>query len=196
MMEPTQDLSDGDDVSTSMSEVANVVLSEQLTRRWFRGLALGAAMVTLAVLLWALGSVVCTFTSEFRALALNAKVDLTASQLGAIQALPAPVAARTASDAAPTPAAEPVRAAVSLGSFTTSLVALVSAFVLAVTVLAIALVRASFTLTARGDEPRTSASPKTDDPGITLPTIEFVKAFGEAMQTALKGVQGLAKTGD
>jgi hypothetical protein len=191
MMEPTQDLSDGE-VSPSLGNDANDLLFEQRTRRWFRSFALGAALTTLLALLLSMGAIVYTFTAEFRALALDARVELATSQARANRAVPAPAPARFASDAAAT-APEPARVTLSLGSFTTSLVALVSALVLAVTVLAIALVRASFTLTARGDGP---VLPKARDSGVGLPTVEFMKAFGEAVQTALKGVQGLAKSGD
>jgi hypothetical protein len=196
MMEPAQDLSDGSEVPAALGNDANDLLFEQRTRRWFRSFALGAALTTLLALLLSMGAVVYTFTSEFHALALDAKVVLPGGPAIVVKTAPVSAPVRSASDAVAAPALEPTHAVVSLGSFTTSLVALVSAFVLAVTVLAIALVRASFTLTARGDEPGASPSPRTDDPGITLPTIEFVRAFGESLQTALKGVQGLAKTGD
>ena len=191
-----QDMSDSGDVPASMSDVANDVLTEQRTRRYFRTVSLVAAIVTLATLLWAMGTVVRTFTSEFRVLALDARIELPSNP--AAVAKPSPVAASPSAvaEAAAVRSPEPVRATVSLGAFTTSLVALVSALVLAATVLAIALVRASFTLSARGDDSEPAAPAKGDGVAITLPTIEFVKAFGESLQTALKGVQGLAKPGD
>ncbi len=193
-----QDMSDSGDVPASMSDVANDVLTEQRTRRYFRTVSLVAAIVTLATLLWAMGTVVRTFTSEFRVLALDARIELPSNPAAVAVAKPSPVAASPSAvaEAAAVRSPEPVRATVSLGAFTTSLVALVSALVLAATVLAIALVRASFTLSARGDDSEPAAPAKGGGVALTLPTIEFVKAFGESLQTALKGVQGLAKPGD
>lgn len=181
------DLSD-DALSTPSVAVANDFLSETLTRRWFRSIALGAALVTLAVLLTTMGVIVHTFLSEFRALALDTQVQLAAAPHVAAASASAALATAAASSAVDAP-----RIWVSLGSFTTSIAALVTALVVAATVLAIALVRASFTLTARGDDPAPVAPDLAEDAPVTLPAAEFVKAFGESLQTALKGVQGLPR---
>ena len=175
------DLSD-DALAAQSVVAANGFISETLTRRWFRSIALGAALVMLAALLATMAAIVHTFLSEFRALALDTQVQLAAANHLAA----APATAASSAAAAP-------RVWVSLGSFTSSIAALVTALVVAVTVLAIALVRASFTMTARGDEPARPAIDVVDDAPVTLPAAEFVKAFGESLQTALKGVQGLPR---
>jgi len=54
-------------------------------------------------------------------------------------------------------------------------------------------VRASFTLTARGDDPACAATDAGEDAPVTLPAAEFVKAFGESVNTALKGLQAPAR---
>jgi hypothetical protein len=164
------------------STVANDVISEQATRRWFRSIALGAALLTLLVLLGTMATIVHTFLSEFRVLALDTQVQLAAAPH---------VAAASTSAAAPAPATTHVW--VSLGAFTTSIAALVTALVVAATVLAIALVRASFTLAARGDDAVRPAADAVDDAPVTLPAADFVKAFGESLQTALKGLQAPAR---
>jgi len=183
MTSAPDDLSDDGAASSSVT-VANDFISEQLTRRWFRGIALGAALLTLLVLLGTMATIVHTFLSGFRALALDTQVPLASVPHLAAATVTAPASSATA--AAP-------QVWVSLGAFTTSIAALVTALVVAVTVLAIALVRASFTLTARGDDVARAASDAADDAPLTLPAAEFVKAFGESLQTALKGVQGLPR---
>ncbi len=115
-------------------------------------------------------------------------------QLAAAPHVTAVAPAAAAPSLATTAAAAAPHVWVSLGAFTTSIAALVTALVVAITVLAIALVRASFTMTARGDDPTRSALDSADDVPLTLPAAEFVKAFGESLQTALKGVQGLPRT--
>ncbi len=187
MTSPRDDLSD-DGLSTPSVVVANDFISDTLTRRWFRSIALGAALLTLFVLLGTMWTIVHTFLSEFRALALDAQVQLAAAPHVAA----ASASAASANAAAAVAANEP-RIWVSLGSFTTSIAALVTALVVAATVLAIALVRASFTLTARGDHPEPAAVDDPEDAPVTLPAAEFVRAFGESLQTALKGVQGLPR---
>ena len=183
------DLSDGGDAQGQPIGLANLAIDEHRLRRLFRTLAVSAALLTLAMLLAAMGTIVWTFLHEFRTLAVDAQVELVAAQRAA---LPAPAAASAAATAASAPAlvSAPARLVVSLGGFTTAIAALVTAFVVAATVLAIALVRASFTLAARGDEPPKSDPASGDDSPVTLPTAEFVKAFGESLQTALKGVSG------
>ena len=183
MTSAPDDLSD-DDASSSSVIVANDFISEQLTRRWFRSIALGAALMTLLVLLGTMAMIVHMFLSEFRTLALATQVQLAAAP---------PVAAASVTAPASSALAAAPNVWVSLGAFTTSIAALVTAMVVAVTVLAIALVRASFTLTARGDEVARAASDAAEDAPLTLPAAEFVKAFGESLQTALKGVQGLPR---
>ncbi len=186
MTDIREDLSD-DDFSSRSVIVANDFISEQLTRRWFRSIALGAALLTLLVLLTTMGVIVHAFLSEFRALALDSQVQLAAApQLAAASS--AASASVNAATAVNTP-----HVWGSLGSFTTSIAALVTALVVAATVLAIALVRASFTLTARGDDPVPAEVDLAEDAPVTLPAAEFVKAFGESLQTALKGVQGLPR---
>lgn len=165
--------------------VANDLISEQVTRRWFRTIALVAALATLFVLLFTMGAIVHTFLSEFRALALDTQVQLAAAPRVAS------VPAAGASAVAAAPAATHVW--ISLGAFTTSIAALVTALVAAATVLAIALVRASFTLTTRGDDPAQPVADTVEDAPLTLPAAEFVKAFGESVQTALKGLQAPAR---
>jgi len=179
----TSDLNDiSDDLSPPVTTtIANDLISEQATRRLFRTLALAAALLTLLVLLGTMAFIVHTFLSEFRVLALDAPVQLAAAPHGA-----APPAAASSTPAA---AAAAPHFWVSLGAFTTSIAALVTALVVAATVLAIALVRASFTMTARGDEPAPSAVDTLEDAPVTLPAADFVKAFGESVQTALKGLQ-------
>ncbi|MBW8760142.1 MAG: hypothetical protein JF586_21325 [Burkholderiales bacterium] len=173
-----------DDASPPVtSTVANDLISDQSTRRWFRGIALGAALLTLLVLLGTMAAIVHTFLSEFRVLALDTQVQLAAAPRIAA----APAVAASVAVAAVAPATTHVW--VSLGAFTTSIAALVTALVVAATVLAIALVRASFTLTARGDDPARATTDAMDDASVTLPAAEFVKAFGESVQTALKGLQ-------
>jgi len=175
----------GDLPPPGTTTVANDLISEQATRRWFRTIALGAALLTLCVLLLTMGAVVHTFLSEFRALALDTQVQLAAApRVATAAAVPASVAAVA-------PAATHVW--ISLGAFTTSIAALVTALVVAATVLAIALVRASFTLTARGDDPARPLADPVEDAPVTLPAAEFVKAFGESVQTALKGLQAPAR---
>jgi energy-coupling factor transporter transmembrane protein EcfT len=180
----TADASDiSDDLSPPVTTtIANELISEQVTRRWFRTIALVAALLTLVVLLGTMIAIVQTFVSEFRVLALDTQVQLAAAQRVAV---PPSAAASTA--AAVVPATTHVW--VSLGAFTTSIAALVTALVVAATVLAIALVRASFTLTTRGDDPAQSTADTDEDAPVTLPAAEFVKAFGESVQTALKGLQ-------
>ena len=196
MTAPRDDLSD-DGLSTQSVVVANDFISDTLTRRWFRSIALGAALLTLVVLLGTMWSIVHTFLSEFRALALDAQVQLAAAPHVAAAATSAAAAAAASvpasAGAAAAVAADAPHIWVSLGSFTTSIAALVTALVVAATVLAIALVRASFTLTARGDHPEPVAADDPEDAPVTLPAAEFVKAFGESLQTALKGVQGLPR---
>ncbi len=194
MTSPRDDLSD-DGLSTPSVEVANDFISDTLTRRWFRSIALAAALLTLFVLLGTMWAIVHTFLSEFRALALDAQVQLAAApHVAAASASAAAAAVSPASaNAAAAAAANAPHVWVSLGSFTTSIAALVTALVVAATVLAIALVRASFTLTARGDHPEPVAADDPEDAPVTLPAAEFVKAFGESLQTALKGVQGLPR---
>ncbi len=194
MTSPRDDLSD-DGLSTPSVEVANDFISDTLTRRWFRSIALAAALLTLFVLLGTMWTIVHTFLSEFRALALDAQVQLAAApHVAAASASAAAAAVSPASaNAAAAAAANAPHVWVSLGSFTTSIAALVTALVVAATVLAIALVRASFTLTARGDHPEPVAADDPEDAPVTLPAAEFVKAFGESLQTALKGVQGLPR---
>ena len=194
MTSPRDDLSD-DGLSTPSVVVANEFISDTLTRRWFRSIALGAALLTLFVLLGTMWTIVHTFLSEFRALALDAQVQLAAApHVAAASASAAAAAASPASAIAAIAAtANEPHIWVSLGSFTTSIAALVTALVVAATVLAIALVRASFTLTARGDHPEPVAVDDPEDAPVTLPAAEFVKAFGESLQTALKGVQGLPR---
>lgn len=177
-----------DDQPPSRSTVANDVISELVTRRLFRSLALGAALLTLAVLLGTMWTIVHTFLSEFRALALDTQVQLAAAPHVAAASVTAASAAAVAPASGNAPSVW-----VSLGSFTTSIAALVTALVVAATVLAIALVRASFTLTARGDDPAPIDVDVVDDAPVTLPAAEFVKAFGESLQTALKGLQGPAR---
>jgi hypothetical protein len=181
-------ISDPNDISDDLSPpvtstVANDLISDQSTRRWFRSIALGAALLTLLVLLGTVAAIVHTFLSEFRVLALDTQVQLAAAPRMAAT----PVAAASVAVAGVAPATTHVW--VSLGAFTTSIAALVTALVVAATVLAIALVRASFTLTARGDDPAHSTTDAMDDASVTLPAAEFVKAFGESLQTALKGLQ-------
>lgn len=181
---------DPDDISDDASPpvtstVANDLISDQSTRRWFRSIALGAALLTLLVLLGTMAAIVHTFLSEFRVLALDTQVQLAAApRVAAAQAAAASVAAVA-------PATTHVW--VSLGAFTTSIAALVTALVVAATVLAIALVRASFTLAARGDDPAHAMADAAEDAPVTLPAAEFVKAFGESVQTALKGLQAPAR---
>lgn len=190
MTSPRDDLSD-DGLPTQSVVVANDFISEQLTRRLFRSLALGAALITLGFLLGTMLFIVHTFLTEFRSLALDAQVQIAAAphvaaaSASAVAGASAPVVSNAAANAP--------HVWVSLGSFTTSIAALVSALVVAATVLAIALVRASFTLTARGDHPEPVAADDPEDAPVTLPAAEFVKAFGESLQTALKGVQGLPR---
>ena len=194
MTSPRDDLSD-DGLSTQSVVVANDFISDTLTRRWFRAIALGAALLTLFVLLGTMWTIVNTFLAEFRALAVDAQVPLAAAThvaTGATSAAAGASAPASATAAAPVAANAP-HVWVSLGSFTTSIAALVTALVVAATVLAIALVRASFTLTARGDHPEPAAADDPEDAPVTLPAAEFVKAFGESLQTALKGVQGLPR---
>jgi hypothetical protein len=167
------------------SSLANDVLSDQLTRRTFRTVALGAALVTLVALLVATGAIIWTFLSEFRALALDTQVQLAAA--------PHLAAASSAAVSTVPALANAPHVWVSLGSFTSSIAALVTALVVAATVLAIALVRASFTLAARGDDPARADADAVDDAPVTLPAADFVKAFGESLQTALKGLQGPAR---
>lgn len=180
----TADASDiSDDLSPPVTTtIANELISEQVTRRWFRTIALVAALLTLIVLLGTMVAIVHTFVSEFRVLALDTQVQLAAVPRVAIS----PSAAASAA-AAVVPATTHVW--VSLGAFTTSIAALVTALVVAATVLAIALVRASFTLTTRGDDPAQSTADADEDAPVTLPAAEFVKAFGESVHTALKGLQ-------
>jgi len=180
----TADASDiSDDLSPPVTTtIANELISEQVTRRWFRTIALVAALLTLVVLLGTMVAIVHTFVSEFRVPALDTQVQLAAAPRVAI----APSAA-----AAVVPATTHVW--VSLGAFTTSIAALVTALVVAATVLAIALVRASFTLTTRGDDPALSTADADEDAPVTLPAAEFVKAFGESVHTALKGLQAPAR---
>ena len=184
----TADASDiSDDLSPPVTTtIANELISEQVTRRWFRTIALVAALLTLVVLLGTMVAIVHTFVSEFRVLALDTQVQLAAAPRVATT----PSAAASAA-AAVVPATTHVW--VSLGAFTTSIAALVTALVVAATVLAIALVRASFTLTTRGDEPAQSTTDTDEDAPVTLPAAEFVKAFGESVQTALKGLQAPAR---
>lgn len=198
------DLSSGDDVPvgelrvadailSSTSNSANDVLVEQRARRYFRTIALASALLTLFVLLGTMWMIVHTFLSEFRALALDTQVQLAAAPHVAAASASAAATSASASTAAAVAAANAPHIWVSLGSFTTSIAALVTALVVAATVLAIALVRASFTLTARGDHPEPVAADDPEDAPVTLPAAEFVKAFGESLQTALKGVQGLPR---
>lgn len=184
----TADTSDiSDDLSPPVTTtIANELISEQVTRRWFRTIALVAALLTLVVLLGTMVAIVHTFVSEFRVLALDTQVQLAAAPRVATS----PSAAASAA-AAVVPATTHVW--VSLGAFTTSIAALVTALVVAATVLAIALVRASFTLTTRGDDPAPSTADVDEDAPVTLPAAEFVKAFGESVQTALKGLQAPAR---
>ena len=178
-----------DDDLAGSAKLFNDVLSEQLTRRWFRRIALGAALLTLGVLLGTMWMIVHTFLLEFRALALDTQVQLaTAPHVAAASASAAAVAASANAAAGNAP-----HVWVSLGSFTTSIAALVTALVVAATVLAIALVRASFTLAARGDDPAHAMADAAEDAPVTLPAAEFVKAFGESVQTALKGLQAPAR---
>jgi len=175
-----------DDASPPVtSTVANDLISDQSTRRWFRSIALGAALLTLLVLLFTMAAIVHTFLSEFRVLALDTQVQLAAAPHVAA----APAAAASVVLVAPAT----THVWVSLGAFTTSIAALVTALVVAATVLAIALVRASFTLTARGDDPAHATTDAGEDAPVTLPAAEFVKAFGESVNTALKGLQAPAR---
>jgi hypothetical protein len=183
----TSDLNDiSDDLSPpATTTIANDLISEQATRRLFRTLALTAALITLLVLLGTMAAIVHTFLSEFRVLALDIPVQLAAAPHGA--ATPAAAASTQAvATAAP-------HVWVSLGAFTTAIAALVTALVVAATVLAIALVRASFTMTARGDDPAPPVVDALEDAPVTLPAADFVKAFGESLQTALKGLQSPAR---
>lgn len=181
-----------DDLAGS-AKLFNDVLSEQLTRRWFRRIALGAALLTLGVLLGTMWMIVHTFLLEFRALALDTQVQLAAAPHVAAASASAAAVGASANVASNAAAGNAPHVWVSLGSFTTSIAALVTALVVAATVLAIALVRASFTLTARGDDPARVDIDVADDAPVTLPAAEFVKAFGESLQTALKGLQGPAR---
>jgi len=168
----------GSDDALRFDEIAR----DQRTRRNFRLTALVAALIVLTVFLCALVRVVWTFDAEVRWLASGAHAQLVPVAAGApapSAAVAAPVAAASASEAIVVP----------LASFTTALVGMVTALVLASTVLAIALVRASFTLTARGDDPRPAGdADKPADGTVAVPGIEFGKAVGEAVQTALKGL--------
>lgn len=159
------------------------IARDQRTRRNFRLTALVAALIVLAAFVFALGRVVWTFDAEMRWLASGAH-----AQLVPLAAVPqATTASAPTTGAAAASAAEAI--VVPLASFTTALVGMVTALVLASTVLAIALVRASFTLTARGDDPRPAAdADKPADGSVAVPGIEFGKAVGEAVQTALKGL--------
>lgn len=182
------DLSEGSgEGALLLTDIANLAIDEHRLRRLFRSLAVSAALLTLVVLLVAMGAIVWTFLHEFRTLAVDAHVELVAAPHVALPA------AAPASVPMLVPVPLPMRAAVSLGSFTTAIAALVTAFVVAATVLAIALVRASFTLTARGDDPVDRDAEAGDDASVTLPTAEFVKAFGESLHTALKGVGGAVR---
>ncbi len=86
----------------------------------------------------------------------------------------------------------------SLKTIATSVVAITSILVVAITVLAIAFIRSTFTLTL----PFESNSSKSDDSPpepqkpleITLPGIEMLKAAGDALATVLKGLPGSGKT--
>ena len=181
---------DPDDISEDASPpvtstVANDLISDQSTRRWFRSIALGAALLTLLVLLGAMAAIVHTFLSEFRVLALDTQVQLAAA--------PRVAAAQAAAASVAVVAPATTHVWVSLGAFTTSIAALVTALVVAATVLAIALVRASFTLAARGDDPAHATADAVEDAPVTLPAAEFVKAFGESVHTALKGLQAPAR---
>jgi len=160
------------------------IARDQRTRRNFRLTALVAALVVLTVFLCALVRVVWTFDAELRWLASGAH-----AQLVPVAAVPLPSVPASAPAAATAAASAAEAVVVPLASFTTALVGMVTALVLASTVLAIALVRASFTLTARGDDPRPqSEADKPADGTITVPGLEFGKAVGEAVQTALKGL--------
>jgi hypothetical protein len=197
---------DGGEPQSAGVVVANLAIDEQRLRRIFRSLAVTAALATLVVLLVSMGTIVWTFLHEFRTLAVDAQVELVAGPHAALAATAATPASAVAiavpaasATSAPLPvlvpvvAPAPARLVVSLGGFTTAIAALVSAFVVAATVLAIALVRASFTLAARGDDPARPDRAPEDDVPVTLPTAEFVKAFGESLHTALKGVGGAAR---
>ena len=171
----------GSDDAQRFDEIAR----DQRTRRSFRLTALVAALIVLTVFLCALGRVVWTFDAEVRWLASGAHAQLV--PVVAVPPAPSVPAPAPAAVAAAASAAEGI--VVPLASFTTALVGMVTALVLASTVLAIALVRASFTLTARGDDPRPSGdADKPADGTVAVPGLEFGKAVGEAVQTALKGL--------
>ena len=106
-----QDISDSGDVPASMSDVANDVLTEQRTRRYFRTVSLVAAIVTLAKLLWAMGTVVRSFTSEFRVLALDARIELPSSPAAVAKASPVAALPSAVAEAPSVRSPEPVQAA-------------------------------------------------------------------------------------
>ncbi|WP_256078012.1 hypothetical protein [Massilia sp. YIM B04103] len=77
---------------------------------------------------------------------------------------------------------------VDISSIGNSVVAVVSVLVIAIAILAISLLRATYSLSVEGISPGKAS--KDADNSVPWPGVEMVKAIGDALATALKGMPG------
>lgn len=79
---------------------------------------------------------------------------------------------------------------VDLSSMGSSIVAVVTVLVIAISAVSIVLLRATYSLSVSGPDGKTAAMPASDisDNGIPFPGAEVIKAIGEAMSTVIKGM--------
>ncbi len=195
----SDDLSDETASAPGLLRRANVVLDDAKVRRSHRQVAVVALGVVLMIFVGLAGFAVCTFVSQVQvvgrlATSHGAPAPVVGSRaMSAVAALPA---ASAASSAAPPASANDIGGArlvpglpFEVGTWLTSMVAVISILVIASSVLTITLLNATF---ASHDGKANDKDAKASAGGVTdgLPAAAMLKAILDAVSGVLRGAGG------
>lgn len=193
---PTEDLAGGEDLDWQTKRDVNFFHKQINDILRLRTAATVVLIVTLLSLILALGCTLHSFTRQIDKAtpAINLKelvATAPATQANGISAA-APATDKPVADAATSKTSNPsqLHAAISvdISSIGNSVVAVVSVLVIAIAILAISLLRATYSLSVEGISPGKAS--KDADNSVPWPGVEMVKAIGDALATALKGMPG------
>ncbi|MBB3119724.1 hypothetical protein [Pseudoduganella violacea] len=190
-LHPTEDLAGGDHLDRQTASGVDFFHKQIKNIYWLRNAATFALVVTLISLIIALGCTLHSFTKQIDKAtpAVNLKELVATPPAGqASTSTTDKPAADNATSKASNPTQLHAAISVDISSIGNSVVAVVSVLVIAIAILAISLLRAAYSLSVEGISKGQIS--KEADNSLPWPGVEMVKAVGDALATALKGMPG------